>query len=161
ALSGVYRYNGLVTNAVRAASEAKQVAQRIGAQHLHAFALIQEAWSVAWTTPRGSEDAIRLAEQALAALPTSAHRLGVSAHLALANSLLLGGRPQDSMNAILQGCGGPDLTALPPTFRPMCLEMLTAAAVEAGDTETAKWADRAESVVEDLGTPRLYGYVLA
>jgi DNA-binding CsgD family transcriptional regulator len=129
-----------------AAAEAEEIALRTGSERLSAVALSLR--SVAASLSGTEEDtAVEATRQAPPS--TSPMRWGAEAGLVFAHLQRTGGDPHGCLTSIVNSCGGPGLRALPPVLRAACFEMLTDAAVEAGEP-AAEWSASAVSIANRL-----------
>ncbi|MEV4316938.1 BREX system ATP-binding domain-containing protein [Actinocrispum sp. NPDC049592] len=158
-LSNTFRNLGQLGDARRAANEAAELANRMNAGHLRGLARLLESLSVSWTVRHGDRQAIELATSAMADLPPGSCGWSVNAMLSLAFASLLDGDPHRCSTLILGAGGGADLPGLSMAIRPMCFEMLTAAALDRDDlTSAVVFAEKAHAVAAATRLPFELGY---
>nr|WSZ99714.1 AAA family ATPase [Streptomyces sp. NBC_00857] len=130
---------GPLDEVLRAATEAQELARRIGADQLYRAALAIRSIGIGLT---GSEDiqvAVRTAKEALVASPPDSRRWGADTSVVFAGAARLGSPPHRCVTTIVGSCGGPGLHTVPPALRPACFEILADAAVAAGEP-AAEWS---------------------
>jgi DNA-binding NarL/FixJ family response regulator len=104
---------------------------------------------------------VRLAEQAVKTIPESSLWWATVARINLAIALLMNGDPQRSLEVMTDAGGGSALPLIQPSRRPSCLDIVTAAAFQAGDITTAKEsAQRADAESRKLGLAGQRGFAL-
>ena len=106
--------------------------------------------------------ALRAGEEALSvAGGYEAGTLTAGIAWSLAGALLEDGDSERAASLILGTCGGEELGAVVPAVRPYCLDLLTRAALAAGDLETAaRRAAAALALAQGLGLDRRSGMAL-
>ncbi|WP_103566283.1 helix-turn-helix transcriptional regulator [Actinomadura rubteroloni] len=137
----------------RLAAEAREVAERVNADHVRGMALVLESLAAAWTG-RAAE-AVELGEEAERVLHERRFHWSAAAPVALAVAARLSGDPRRCMMLLLDAGGG-GLHALPRGLRASALETLTAAALDIRRTGaapvpaalTGEWAEQARDVAD-------------
>lgn len=132
-----------------ALAEARAVADLLSSAELRGMTLALEAANALWSDGLEGDELVARAEQAVVTLQPGSS-WNVSATLTLARALMVAGDPQRCTQLITTLGGGPELRALPLLLRPLCYEILTAAAVQGGLPAAADWAARAGSTAEVL-----------
>ncbi|MDG4809407.1 AAA family ATPase [Micromonospora sp. WMMD1120] len=153
-------HGGQLTTAITLATEAGIVARRIGSHHLLSFALAFEAEATAWRGgPRDDERAVALARSAVAITTDLATWCGRTGALALATAALLSGDPATCAELVRSAGGDDRLSRLQTTLRPMWFELLSSAALAAGQlTEAERQARRAMAGADQVGLPGQRGF---
>jgi DNA-binding CsgD family transcriptional regulator len=158
-LSVGLRHGGHLADARVAAVRARESALRHHAQGLVGLALAIESEAAAWLDARDRMQAITLGEQAFTALRAASAGCSASAAVPFAAALRLNGELSRATDLLLSNGGGHDLDRLPLGLRPRCYELLTAAALEAGDPIAAiEWARRASVAADALALPDARGH---
>ncbi|KOV61152.1 hypothetical protein ADK64_28580 [Streptomyces sp. MMG1121] len=159
-LGTVYAHIGPLDEMRRAAREARRIAAKTDAKPLYGAALALESWYAACTDRDGSKTAVRLAWEAIAALPPGTSSWSMAPCWALANAMRLVGDAQQSASAVVALGGGQSLPKLPVILRPIYLEMLADADAEAGTIEHT-WDPRAQVLPPSLPKTLLSPYSFA
>ncbi|QUQ68676.1 HTH-type transcriptional regulator MalT [Kutzneria sp. CA-103260] len=155
-LSSSYRHMGRYTEALALARQARDAATLLGAPPVVNLALAVESLSSGLLNQQdGPRDALVLAEQTYGGQQgDKTHWFGMTAATTLAQAAGMDGDPRRCIMVITDAGGGPDLPTLPVLLRTKCYELLTGAAVMAGDTAgAADWARRADEAATALGLP--------
>jgi DNA-binding NarL/FixJ family response regulator len=154
---GALRYLGRLDESRECYEEAHEAAKASGSEVLVVLTLTMlcriHTWlgdlPVALEHGREASALARRADGWFAALAPAVH----------AQARLAAGEADGCVDAVLTACGGPDLPAIDPGSRPDWYELLTRAAVAAGDLEDASgWAKRAATAVEDVDLPAGAGF---
>ncbi|MEU8216354.1 AAA family ATPase [Micromonospora taraxaci] len=158
--SQVAYHGGHLTTAIGLATEAGIVARRIGSHHLLSFALAFEAEATAWRGgPRDDDRAVALARSAVGIATDLATWCGRTAVLALATAALLSGDPATCAELVRSAGGDSRLSRLQTTLRPMWFELLSAAALAAGEVaEAEQQAQRAMAEADQIGLAGQRGF---
>jgi DNA-binding NarL/FixJ family response regulator len=157
-LSDTRRNQGRLDDAQQAAEAASQIASEIDGPHLRGLAHTLEALSNAW---RRGRRALNQATLVVEDLPLGSCRWAINAALALALTTWLEGDAPRCIATILEAAGGPDLKGIPLLMQPMCFELLTAAAIDAGNINAAHWARHAVATAALVDLPGQRGHALA
>ncbi|MFD4134388.1 AAA family ATPase [Streptomyces goshikiensis] len=148
--------------------EAESIARGIGSDELLGLVLANKAQVLIAARPPGDVSALAVAEEAVAAAGARTSWWTSLVWCVMSYAALHGGDALRARSAMLRA-GGPELTGLQPSMRPLFLEALVTAAVTTGDlAEAEKWAALAGRDAERLGLPvqraaalRCAGQVLA
>ncbi|SOD87000.1 helix-turn-helix transcriptional regulator [Streptomyces sp. Ag109_G2-15] len=149
---------GRLNSARRSAADAADLAGRLGADRLRAYAMAQEALCITYAEPPGSSRASAYTEEALRALHHWSDTWHSLAVLTVAESLLLQGSQQRCLDLLLD-LGAPDLGALSPPLRTRAYELLALASVSSG-IRAALWAERAFRAMKVCPLPHTRAYAL-
>lgn len=158
-LSNARRHLGQLDGARVAAAEAVQAARAMNVRHVEGLALATQSLTMIWTDQAEEKQTIELAEAAAKALRTSAFGWNFCGAIVLASIRMLSGQPEDCSPLILDAGGGPHLPRIPVLLRPMCYELLAAAAAKAKKPIDV-WADFAQAAAEECGVIAQRGYAL-
>ncbi|MFJ9078030.1 AAA family ATPase [Streptomyces sp. NPDC102278] len=158
-----------LVSALELVDEAESIARGIGSDELLALVLSNKAQVLIAALPPGDRTSLTVAEEAVAAAGPRTSWWASLAWCVLSYAALHGGDPRRARSAMLRAGGGPDLTGLQPSMRPLFLEALVTAAVSEGDLSAAgTWAARARRDADLLDLPaqraaalRCAGQVLA
>lgn len=160
-LSNAEHTLGAQDKARLASIEAKDVATMIGAPDFRGLAAAFESLGFARAYDEVDEDAMALAEEAVATLTPESLWRSVAA-VGLAGSVRVNGDPLRCLALLMQVGRGADMIGLPAAMRPVCYEMLALAATDVGDLRAAdEWAERAEATAVELGLPLYQAHALA
>jgi DNA-binding CsgD family transcriptional regulator len=149
------------------AAEARELAERINADHVRGLALALESIGAAWTGDvRAARELSELAEDVLF---RRRFRWSGYATMARATAARLARDPLRCL-MLLTDMGGPGLRDIPPVLRPSCYEMLTGSSLALAGTgeqppfppdRTGGWATEAEADADAIGLPAARAYALA
>ncbi|MFI1657149.1 AAA family ATPase [Streptomyces sp. NPDC020472] len=165
----VHLLTGRVGTALDQAEEALAVARVLGGAELVGFSRAIRATVLLHARPLGDPDVPAAAEEAAATVGTAEGWWATQARCMLAHAVPLDQDPHRVREVLLRSGGDRDLSRLQPSLRPGYLEVLTGAALAAGDLpEAERVARRALAEAESLGLPvqrsaarRAWGRVLA
>ncbi|MER7951244.1 LuxR family transcriptional regulator [Streptomyces sp. NPDC096079] len=165
----VHLLTGRVGTALDRADEALAVARTLGGAELIGFSGAMRATVLLHARPLGDPEAPAAAAEAAAAVGTAEGWWATQARCMLAHALPLDQDPHRVREALVRAGGDRDLSRLQPSLRPGYLELLTSAALAAGDLPEAERAARlALARAEPLGLSvqrgaarRAWGSVLA
>ncbi|MFE2410980.1 LuxR C-terminal-related transcriptional regulator [Kitasatospora sp. NPDC059408] len=154
-------YLGPAVEADPTAREALQLAEQLDFAEVRGMILALRSATASWGSTERNDRAVWLAEQAVVALQPG-DAWAVSATLCLARAVAVNGDFQRCTLLITNLGKGPRLPALPSILRPLCYEMLTAAAVATADPAATTWAERATAAAAALpDQPMQHGYATA
>ncbi|SDG95131.1 regulatory protein, luxR family [Sinosporangium album] len=159
-LGNIHRHIGHLEEARRTAVEARELADRINAEHVSGLALALEALATTWSSGEETKRAVELAERALHALRSRDFYWSVAGAVALATTACLDGDHNRCVTILIDAGRGPELSRLPPFIRAQCFAMVLAATLETGEPAD-DWAERAEEAAEglELRTPCAYAFL--
>ncbi|WP_369142842.1 AAA family ATPase [Streptomyces sp. R44] len=165
----VHLLTGRVGTALDLAEESLAVARTLGGAELIGFSGAMRATVLLHARPLGDPGARAAAEEAAATVGTAEGWWATQARCMLAHTLPLDQDPHRVREVLVRAGGDRDLSGLQPSLRPGYLEVLTAAALAAGDLpEAERVARRALAEAEPLGLSvqrgaarRAWGRVLA
>ncbi|GGV00757.1 hypothetical protein GCM10010275_44540 [Streptomyces litmocidini] len=165
----VHLLTGRVGTALGQAEEALAVARALGGAELVGFSRAIRATVLLHARPLGDPEVTAAAEEAAATVGTAEGWWATQARCMLAHTVPLDRDPHRVREVLLRAGGDRDLSRLQPSLRPGYLEVLTGAALAAGDLpEAERAARRALAEAESLGLPvqrgaarRAWGRVLA
>ncbi|WP_051844300.1 LuxR family transcriptional regulator [Streptomyces globisporus] len=165
----VHLLTGRVGTALDRAEEALAVVRALGGAELVGFGRAIRATVLLHARPLGDPEVPAAAEEAAATVGTAEGWWATQARCMLAHTVPVDQDPHRVREVLLRAGGDRDLSRLQPSLRPGYLEVLTGAALAAGDLpEAERVARRALAEAESLGLPvqrsaalRAWGRVLA
>ncbi|MEU0399323.1 LuxR family transcriptional regulator [Streptomyces sp. NPDC006197] len=150
----VHLLTGRVGTALDRAEEALAVARSLGGAELVGFSRAIRATVLLHARPLGDPEVPTAAEEAAATVGTAEGWWATQARCMLAHTVPLDQDPHRVREVLLRAGGDRDLSRLQPSLRPGYLEVLTGAALAAGDLpEAERVARRALAEAESLGLP--------
>ncbi|MFE0649517.1 AAA family ATPase [Streptomyces sp. NPDC059534] len=165
----VHFLTGRIGTALDLADESVSVARSLGGAELLGFSRAVRATVLLHARPLGDPEPLAAAEEAAATVGTAEGWWATQARCLLGYSVPLGQDPHRVREVLTRAGGDPDLSRLQSSLRPGYLELLSGAALAAGDlAEAGRVARRARSEADSLGLPvqrgaarRAWGRVLA
>ncbi|WP_426403100.1 AAA family ATPase [Streptomyces sp. R-07] len=165
----VHLLTGRVGTALDQAEESLAVARTLGGAELIGFSGAIRATVLLHARPLGDPEVRAAAEEAAATVGTAEGWWATQARCMLAHAVPLDRDPHRVREVLVRAGGDRNLSRLQPSLRPGYLEVLTGAALAAGDLpEAERAARRARAEAEPLGLPvqrgaahRAWGRVLA
>ncbi|XUM01415.1 AAA family ATPase [Streptomyces venezuelae ATCC 10712] len=154
----VHLLTGRVAAALDRAEEALAVARALGGAELIGFSGAMRATVLLHARPLGDPEAPAAAEEAAAAVGTAEGWWATQARSMLAHTVPPGRDPHRVREVLVRAGGDRDLSRLQPSLRPGYLEVLSGAALAAGDLpEAERTARLARAEAEALGLPQQCG----
>ncbi|MFB6633010.1 AAA family ATPase [Streptomyces sp. NPDC056362] len=154
----VHLLTGRVAVALDRAEEALAVARALGGAELIGFSGAMRATVLLHARPLGDPEAPAAAEEAAAAVGTAEGWWATQARSMLAHTVPPGRDPHRVREVLVRAGGDRDLSRLQPSLRPGYLELLSGAALAAGDLpEAERTARLARAEAEALGLPQQCG----
>ncbi|MGW4746418.1 AAA family ATPase [Streptomyces sp. NPDC004290] len=154
----VHLLTGRVAAALDRAEEALAVARALGGAELIGFSGAMRATVLLHARPLGDPEAPAAAEEAAAAVGTAEGWWATQARSMLAHTVPPGQDPHRVREVLVRAGGDRDLSRLQPSLRPGYLEVLSGAALAAGDLpEAERTARLARAEAEALGLPQQCG----
>lgn len=153
-------FHGPLGQAIALSQDAEEIARTIDSGDVLGLALGLRALALAWTGGEGpGKQAVDLAEQAAASIPPGSVWWTRTVAIFHGIALLLSGNPAGCITAMTAAGGGDMLPLTQPSVRPAALEVLTAAAVLAGDNDKARqWSAYADAESRRIGLDSQRGY---
>ncbi|MFI2738136.1 AAA family ATPase [Streptomyces sp. NPDC018711] len=150
----VHLLTGRVGTALDRTEEALAVARTLGGAELIGFSRALRATVLLHARPLGDPEPPAAAEEAAATVGTAEGWWATQARCMLAHAVPLDQDPHRVREVLVRAGGDRDLSRLQPSLRPGYLEVLTGAALAAGDLpEAERIARRALAEAERLGLP--------
>ncbi|MFD9612499.1 AAA family ATPase [Streptomyces sp. NPDC059083] len=154
----VHLLTGRVAAALDRAEEALAVARALGGAELIGFSGAMRATVLLHARPLGDPEAPAAAEEAAAAVGAAEGWWATQARSMLAHTVPPGRDPHRVREVLVRAGGDRDLSRLQPSLRPGYLEVLSGAALAAGDLpEAERTARLARAEAEALGLPQQCG----
>ncbi|MEE1815805.1 LuxR family transcriptional regulator [Streptomyces sp. SP18ES09] len=154
----VHLLTGRVAAALDRAEEALAVARALGGAELIGFSGAMRATVLLHARPLGDPEAPAAAEEAAAAVGTAEGWWATQARSMLAHTVPPGRDPHRVREVLVRAGGDRDLSRIQPSLRPGYLEVLSGAALAAGDLpEAERTARLARAEAEALGLPQQCG----
>ncbi|MFF3499811.1 LuxR C-terminal-related transcriptional regulator [Streptomyces sp. NPDC003247] len=161
ALAMVEQWTGRLAASEGRAREVEALAHALGAPDAVALARAMRATTLVWSHGRQyAAETIALVEEATTASPPGHSWWSTSATGLLAQARLLAGDAAGCRRTLLDNGGGEELPLVRPFSRPFALALLTTAALECGDHESAhRMVRTAEAEAGRLGLAVQQAYV--
>ena len=154
-------FRGPLDQAIALSEDAEEIARHIDSGDVLGLALGLRAAALAWTGGEEAKRAVDLAERGAASIPPASVWWTRTVAIYHGLTLLLSGDPARCMSVITGAGGGDALPLIQPSVRAAVLDMLTAAAVLAGDNDRARdWSRYAETESRRTGLTRQRGYAV-